>query len=330
VRAVVVGLGAVGARAARQLVATPEVEHMVVVAASAERAEAAARSLGPEVHAARWDAAALAGADVVVLGGPPPHRALAEAALEAGASVVSVADTLKAVRSLLDLDAEARERGRSVVVGAGFSPGLSCLLARHAASEFDAIEEVHVAKVGTGGPACARSHHHALGEDALDLRDGALRRRRGGSGRELCWFPDPVGARDCYRGGLPEALLLTPALPGATRITARVAATRRDRFTARLPMLRPPHAEGMIGAVRVEVRGRRGQVRDTRVLGVIDRPAVAAGTVAAVAAVEAGAGRLARSGAGGLAEVVTDPLSLLRDLWERGVRAAVFEGASLG
>jgi hypothetical protein len=330
VRAVVVGLGAVGARAARQLASTSHVDQIVVVARHREQAEAAARSLGPAARAAEWEPAAVAGADVVVLAGPPPHRQLAEAALEAGASVVSVADSLDAVRGLLDLDAEARERGRSVVVGAGFSPGLSCLLAQHAASEFDAVEEVHVAKVGTGGPACARSHHQALGEDALDIRDGGPFRRRGGSGRELCWFPDPVGARDCYRGGLPEALLLAPAVPTATRITARVAASRRDRFTARLPMLRPPHAEGMIGAVRIEVRGRRGKVRDTRVLGVIDRPAVAAGTVGAVAAVEAAAGRLSRPGAGGLAELVTDPLPLLRDLWERGVRAAVFEGAGLG
>ena len=44
------------------------------------------------------------------------------------------------------------------------------------------------------------------------------------------------------------------------RVTARVAASRRDRLTARLPMLRPPHPEGLIGAVRVEVRGGQGQV----------------------------------------------------------------------
>ncbi|MGB8857881.1 MAG: hypothetical protein WCC60_01430, partial [Ilumatobacteraceae bacterium] len=30
---------------------------------------------------------------------------------------------------------------------------------------------------------------------------------------------------------------------------------RRDRLTARLPMLSPPHASGSIGAVRVEARG---------------------------------------------------------------------------
>jgi hypothetical protein len=242
--------------------------------------------------------------------------------------VVSVSDEMHDVRALLDVGPEARERGRLVVAGAGFSPGLSCLLAVHAASEFDAVEEVHVAKVGTGGPGCARVHHRSLGGDAVDWRDGAWIRRRGGSGRELLWFPDPVCGQDCYRAAVPDALLLAPALPGVQRVTVRVAATRRDRLTARLPMLRRPHPEGIIGAIRVEVRGTRGQVRDTRVLGVIDRPAIAAGTVAAVAAVWAATGRLEGTGTAGLASVVGDPLPFLRDLRERGVRAAAFEGVS--
>ena len=327
-RIAVVGMGAVGARAARQLVSTDAVEHVAVLSADEGRARSAARSLGEGAHPDVTRPEAFEGMDVVVLAGRPPHRALAEAALERGADVVSVSDAIGDVRDLLDLDAEARERGRVVVAGAGFSPGLSCLLVRHAATAFDAVEEVHVAKVGTGGPECARVHHRSMGGTGVDWRDGVWQRRRGGSGRELVWFPDPVCAQDCYRAALPEALLLAPALPGVQRVTARVAATRRDRLTGRLPMLRRPHPEGVVGAVRVEVRGRRGQVRDAHVLGVIDRPAIAAGTVAAVAAVAAAAGTLEGPGAGGLAAFVTDPLPLLRDLWDRGVRAAAFEGVS--
>jgi len=82
-----------------------------------------------------------------------------------------------------------------------------------------------------------------------------------------------------------------------------------------------------MGALRVEVRGRRGSARDEYVLGAIDRPAVAAGAVAALAAIWIGEGRLRRPGSGGLAEMV-EPTPFLAALAERGVKAAVFEGMS--
>jgi hypothetical protein len=191
------------------------------------------------------------------------------------------------------------------------------------------VDEVHVAKVGTGGPSCARQHHQALAAPALDWRDGDWERRSGGSGRQLFWFPEPVGAVDCYRAALPEPHLLAAAFPDATRLTARMGATRRDRLTARLPMLRRPHPEGELGGVRVEVRGRQGAVLDERVLGAVDRPAVAAGTVAALACRWAVDGRLARTGAGGLASLV-EPGPFLTALAERGVKVAVFEGGQHG
>jgi hypothetical protein len=288
-----------------------------VVRALGERSSAAAKSADPH------------DVDVAVLATPAGgHAAAARPFLAAGVPVVSTADSVADVRALLGLDAEARERGVAVLVGAGFGPGLSCVLAAHAASRFDQVEEVHVARSGTGGPACARQHHAALAGTAIDWRDGGWVQRAGGSGRELCWFPDPVGAQDCYRAALPDALLLVPAFPDASRVTARLAANRRDRLTAPLPMLRPPHPEGGPGAVRVEVRGRRGSGLDTLILGAIDRPAVAAGAVAALAAIEAGAGRVA-PGAVGLAEGV-QALPFLHELARRGVRAAAFEGTPVG
>jgi hypothetical protein len=57
----------------------------------------------------------------------------------------------------------------------------------------------------------------------------------------------------------------------------------------------------------------------------MDRPAAAAGSVAAVAAWFVATGRVVRSGAGGLAELV-EPIPFLGELARRGVRAAVFEG----
>jgi saccharopine dehydrogenase-like NADP-dependent oxidoreductase len=329
---VVVGAGAVGARAARHVHGAAGVDRVMVADVDAGRAAAVVGSLGTGAEVV--DAAAVesvvsdAGGKVVgVLAQPGHHRALAERFLGAGGSVVSVSDDPDVAASLLALDAEAYERRQVVVVGAGMAPGLSCLLARHAAADLTAVEEIHVAKVGTGGPACARQHHRALRTPMREWRDGAFVVRGSGSGRELCWFPDPIGGLDCYRAALADPLLLHAAFPGVERVTARLAATRRDRVTSWLPMLRPPHVEGRVGAVRVEVRGWRAAVSDTRVLGAIDRPGVAAGCVAAVSALWAVAGdRFARCGAGGLADLVADPVPFLTELAERGVRAAVFEG----
>jgi len=100
------------------------------------------------------------------------------------------------------------------------------------------------------------------------------------AGRELLWFPGAAGSADCYHSELGSPLLLEPAFPGIRRLTARVAATRRDRLTSRLPMLTPPHPEGSVGGVRVEVRGHNAGIPDTVVLGALDYPARGAAIVA--------------------------------------------------
>ena len=325
----IIGVGAVGARVARQLVSV-DGDAVVLRDADRSRLEMVAASLGEHASIDRGALDDPFDVDLVVLAGPGRTQAgLAATFVRHGRHVVTTTDDLTDVRELLALDHEARERRTSVVVGAGFAPGLTCVLASHAARRFDEVTEVHIAKSGTGGPACARQHQRALGRGAIDWRDGGWDARPGGSGRELCWFPDPIGPKDCYRAELPDALVLVPAFPAVRRVTARVSATRRDRLTARLPMLWPTDPEGGPGAVRVEVRGRVDGRGTTVVLGAMDRPAVAAGAVAAVAVHGVLSGTVARNGAGGLAELF-DPLPFLQELSTRGVRAAVFEGPSGG
>ena len=264
---------------------------------------------------------------VVVATAAGTQAAVAVSAVKAGAAVVTTTNEIIETRDLLALDPHARHHGVPLVVGAGFMPGLTCLLARVGAKEFDSVDEVHVAKVGTGGPACARQHHRALSSLAIDWRDGRWTRRPGGSGRELCWFPDPVAGHDCYRAALPDALLLVPAFPGVDRVTARMAATRRDRLTAPLPMMRRPHPEGGVGAVRVELRGWQAGGRQVVVLGAQARPAEGAAMVAASTALHLIDNR-PEPGAAGLASV-PDAESLLRQVAARGLRPCRFEGFAL-
>jgi hypothetical protein len=86
--------------------------------------------------------------------------------------------------------------------------------------------------------------------------------------------------------------------------------------------------EGDWGAARVEVWGRGRRGRDCAVYGVIERTGVASGTVLAVVAARlAGAldERVDAPGVQGLAGLI-EPVPFLRELAQRGVRAAVFEG----
>lgn len=326
-RVAVVGLGAVGARAARQLASTEGVDEVLLRDRDDGRRREVADSLGAVATAEPPSVTAPPDADVVVLALPSgDHAAEALPLVERGIPVVSVSDAVDDVEALLDLGPLAEASGSTLVVGAAFSPGLTCLLARHASDLFDQVSEIHVARMGTGGPACAHQHHRALGGSSIDWRAGGWQRRPAGSGRELCWFPDPVGAADCYRAGLPDALLLVNALGQVERVTARLAATRRDRLTSRLPMLRRPHPEGTVGAVRAEVRGQIEGRYETVVYGAFDRPGVAAGAVAAVAAVAAVRGELGiPAGAHGLA-ASSQARELLGELAIRGVKAAAFTG----
>jgi hypothetical protein len=88
-------------------------------------------------------------------------------------------------------------------------------------------------------------------------------------------------------------------------------------------MLRPPHPEGGLGAVRVEVRGEGPDGISVEIFGAMDRPGIAGGAVAALTAVELGAGRARATGAAGLASLV-DVKPFLAELHRRGVKAASF------
>lgn len=221
--------------------------------------------------------------DAVVVTSPVPQYDQVGALVDGGVHVVCTSDDDADVALMLALQRRAEDAGSRTVVGAALSPGLSGLLARHLVTQLHTVDEIHVAMHGTGGPACARQHHDALAGRARGWHDGEWIERPGGSGRELCWFPDPIGPADCYRAASADPAILHRAFPQAGRVSARVSATRRDRLTARLPMLAPPHAEGDRGAVRVEVRGALADgARETFVVGAVGRTGDLAGTVAAL------------------------------------------------
>jgi hypothetical protein len=316
-----VDLGAVGTRAARALIESREVASVMLRSGRSERLDQVVGVLGS--RAAIWGPDDEPGPDVVILCGPAgSHVAAARHHVGRGRSVVSCSDDVDEVVGLLALDADAKAQGVVVVAGAAFSPGLSCVLARHAAGALDRVDQVHAAMVGVGGPACSAQRRKVHTRDGREWRDGRWEEIEGGSSQELVWFPDPISARDCGRGALAEPILLQRLFPEATLVTARAGIDRADRMLGFIPKRSPVAPEGEPGAIRVEISGIRADEPASVVYAVMDRPSVGTGTTVAVAAVAAATS--GATGAMGLGELV-EPVPFLAELARRGIRGATFE-----
>jgi hypothetical protein len=326
----VAGLGEFGVRAARQLIDTPDVDGVIVAARRLEHARDVATALhdGAEPYHLGRDDPLPEGLDAIVAALPgEADAALARRAVGAGIAYASAADRDATLRSLLALDAEARTRSTSVVAGCGLAPGLTDVLARHAVGALDAVDELHVARWGVAGSESAAEARRAQREEAREWRDGELVHEKHRHG-ELIWYPDPVGARECELVAIGVELLVS-ANPGAGRVTARLGVPPTKRFTP--PGRRDPGLGW--GAVRVEAWGWRGTARTSVVYGVIERTAVAAGTVLGVTGAWLGGAipglaTMAGPGASGLGSVV-EPVPFLAELARRGVKAAAFEGVAV-
>ncbi len=309
-RVAVIGNGVVGRRVAHQVVS---VSNRPLVELDTRRVDLASSPFLDDVV-------------VAVLAHPSPHHPDSITLLDRGISVISVGDQMADVEAMMWESERATRSGASLVVGAGMSPGLVGLIARHLTTQLATADEIHVAIHGTAGPACARQHHRALAGDAVAFDDGAFVTLRAGTGRELAWFPEPVGAYDCYHAQVPGPVVLHRAFPDAVRISSRMSANRRDRLTTRLPMLTPPHREGGVGALRIEVRGADATgARVSLIAGVAEMvgtatAATACGYLDAIIAGDLPVGLVLPG------EQRVDTTAVLRAIERRGVRLQEFTG----
>jgi siroheme synthase (precorrin-2 oxidase/ferrochelatase) len=323
----VVGAGAVGTRAARQLLDTPGVERVMVADLEARRRDDVVDALGGGALATDYlPGDEVPPVDAIACAVPTGvDHAVVTAAIAAGIPVASSDDDQDALEAVRALTPNASGAGVTIALGCGLAPGLADVLARHAADAFAAVDEIKVARTGWAGPASMAAVRHARRAMVRTWHDGSWRVEQP-HGDSLVWFPEPIGGRDCrpVTGGVA---LLVDAFPKVARISVLLGEPpKRTRWRRRFG------DDGEWGATRVEVWGRGDDGHDCIVYGVVERTAVAAGTVLAVTAARlAGAlgERLVRPGVFGVAELV-EPVPFLAELAQRGVRAAVFEGARVG
>ncbi len=324
----VIGTGLVGRRAARELVGLPEVGSVVLLTGTTKERARLAESLGSKAAAGPFetvdaDSLTASEVDTVVLCGLDEDQPdLARLALGVGCHVVSVADSVETVDTLFGMDDFAREVDRSVVVGANMSPGWSTVLAWHASTLLDEIDEVSIAVTGSAGAACHERRAKASRTDTQEWRDDGWVECAARSAPELVWFPDPLGAVDCARGDLSEAVLLRRLLPEVPQIAVKMGRPTAHPIPQRVRRLGRRPAPQEAGGVRVAVSGRTVGQSSTVVYGLLSPPAASTAVLAALAT---RAVHTAPAGVRGVAEVL-DPVETLRAAAERGVRGLVYEG----
>ncbi len=213
------GAGAMGSVAARDL--HHWTDHRIVVAdARSDAAYALAAEIGPRAEARHVDvddpaslAAAMEGVDAV-LNATLMRQVVSvtRAAIAAGVHLVDLGAYYPETREQLELDEQAQARGCRIVAGCGVAPGLTNLLARHAA---DRLEEVHAVRCSsyithpmTTSPGIVFTRLDASVGTSLVLVGGRYEERASFGEEEVVTFPEPYGPQTVHLVPHPEALTL--------------------------------------------------------------------------------------------------------------------------
>lgn len=173
---------------------------------------------------------AIKGADAVASAIGPFYKygpKTVKAAIEAGVPYVDIDDDHDATTAALELDGEAKKAGIAVIVGLGWTPGITNVCARHGTSKLDRVDEIDIAWAGTAADSAGYSviYHvwHALSGMVPMYLDGEWRDVPAGSEGRMIDFPQPVGEVECFYCGHPEPVTIPRFIKGVKAVTLRGA-----------------------------------------------------------------------------------------------------------
>lgn len=355
------GAGDMGSRAVRDLADQPDVEMLTIADLNITAARELAREVGPRARAVQIDATrtdtmvdAIRGHDVAASAIGPFYRferPVAEAALAADADYVSICDDYDGAAKVLELDNEARLKGRRILTGLGWTPGLSNVLAKKGADQLEKADEINVYWAG----ASADSSGFAVVLHTMHIFTGLVPSFdgdqpvvvRAGTGREVVKFPEPLGNVATFHLGHPEPLTLSRYIPGVRRVTLKgglteaflnslaiMMATLRMTNTARkkyvlgkaikpiLPALEKVGKPGVpMSGIRVDVKGWRDGKFIQLTYRAADHMNNLTGVPLAIGALMMGRGEIERTGAfAPEAPGAVDPDRFLAELAKRGTK----------
>ncbi len=232
------GAGDMGSRTVRELCRENGqgiVDEVVIADFRVDKAQKLADEIGGKARALFVDARqkesvveAVRGAGVVVNTVGPFYRyaeGVLAAVIEAGVDYVDICDDDDATMKLLAFDSMARRRGVTAVIGNGWTPGISNLLARMGADQMDRARDIDLVWVGSTadseGEAVIKHVIHAITRDVPMYLDGAWTSVPALSGVKTFPISDPIGPVPAYFCGHPEALTIPRFIDGLRNVTVR-------------------------------------------------------------------------------------------------------------
>ncbi len=231
------GAGVQGAFAAKELAKRPEITRVIVADVNAEAVRRVAREIGPKAESTAIDVndrrqvlSAMSGAKVVAnFTGPGFVYApiVVSAAVEAGVNYVDINDDLDAIPRVLAFDQAARDKGITVLCGMGVSPGMTDLHARLAADKLDRVDEVHIiwviSMIPRPTPANWGHRLSMYASQAPVLKSGKVVYVKGGTGRKVIEWPQPIGRVGHVVVSHAEIAMMPRHIKGIKEITVRGA-----------------------------------------------------------------------------------------------------------
>lgn len=205
------GAGAMGQVVVRDLAASQQVTEVVIADLSVERAEKVKSLIGSsKIKCVATDltnktslVSALKGASVVVASIPYRFNVqVMEAALEAGCHYLDLGGLFHVTRKQMELHDKFVKAKLLAVLGMGAAPGMTNVMAAHAAKDMDTVETIEMVVAGVD---FAQSNHPFLPPYALDtildeyalepmvFEDGKFLAKPPMSGETTVEMPEPVG-----------------------------------------------------------------------------------------------------------------------------------------
>ncbi len=240
--AVLGATGATGRRVARDLLERSDVSEVLLLDRNPETLRHLSTRLGEgRIETAALGlsvsplAKALAGCDVGI--GILPRdlkleRVVLRAAIQAELPYLTACQDAEMIQVLLSHDAEARDAHTPIVVGAGWTSGITNLLVMGAARVMDRVLRVRVAWL-IPSPDSPEVDFllrglQLLSGDASVYEEGRWQHRPAGSERRKIFFPEPVGWEEVGLASGAETMTLPRRLDGVEKVVVKGGVSKGD------------------------------------------------------------------------------------------------------